>query len=291
MEARSGGAEAGEPREAAVMAAAAFSDGEESDEAPEEVTFERAREAAAEERRLTGERARREKAILKEKRRHREELFKEQKHVEINEQGFVLMKSYQNIAIVPLSVPDTILKCPSSELDLIEDDKRKLLPENVLEELASTQTSINSTTDEQDQNVEDEVENQDDSEKDSEEEILATRCPPNYMAVRLKDQELSSQQQQEAKDFIQKHLYGASCNRTTGKGVLHNELRKYIDCVTIVIQLNPLVIPANQYFSVENKKNAVKKAAIQFVNRSWGKVKKEKATRFTKHWVSSKIIP
>uniref|UniRef100_A0A8C6XVS5 Nucleolar protein 7 n=1 Tax=Naja naja TaxID=35670 RepID=A0A8C6XVS5_NAJNA len=230
MEARSGGAEAGEPREAAVMAAAAFSDGEESDEAPEEVTFERAREAAAEERRLTGERARREKAILKEKRRHREELFKEQK-------------------------------------------KRKLLPENVLEELASTQTSINSTTDEQgwipncnslsDQNVEDEVENQDDSEKDSEEEILATRCPPNYMAVRLKDQELSSQQQQEAKDFIQKHLYGASCNRTT----------------------------ANQYFSVENKKNAVKKAAIQFVNRSWGKVKKEKATRFTKHWVSSKIIP
>ncbi|XP_026525788.1 nucleolar protein 7 [Notechis scutatus] len=220
MEARSGGAEAGEPREAAVMAAAAFSDGEESDEAPEEVTFERAREAAAEERRLAGERACREKAVLKEKRRHREELFKEQK-------------------------------------------KRKLLPENVLEELASTQNSINSTTDEQDQDVEDEVENQDDSEKDSEEEILATRCPPNYMAVRLKDQELTNRQQQEAKDFIQKHLYGASCNRTT----------------------------ANQYFSVENKKNAVKKAAMQFVNRSWGKVKKEKATRFTKHWVSSKLIP
>uniref|UniRef100_A0A670XNH6 Nucleolar protein 7 n=1 Tax=Pseudonaja textilis TaxID=8673 RepID=A0A670XNH6_PSETE len=205
MEARSGSPEAGEPREAAVMASAAFSDGEESDEAPEEVTFERAREAAAEERRLAVERACREKAILKEKRRHREELFKEQK-------------------------------------------KRKLLPENVLEELASTQNSINSTTDEQDQNVEDEVENQDDSEKDSEEEILATRCPPNYMAVRLKDQELTNRQQQEAKDFIKKHLYGPSCNRTTGKGVLHNEPRKYIDRMTIVIQLNPSCYSSKSIF-------------------------------------------
>ncbi|KAM6453908.1 U3 small nucleolar RNA-associated protein NOL7 [Liasis olivaceus] len=211
-----------EKTEAAVVAAAAFSEEEESDEAPEEVTFEKAREIAEEGRRLAGERARREKAILKEKRRHREELFKEQK-------------------------------------------KRKLLPENLLEELASTQNSTNQTSDvlEQDQNVEDEVENHEDSEKHTEEEILATRCPKNYMAVRLKDQDLTSQRQQEAKDFIQRQLYGASCNRTT----------------------------ANQYFSVENKKNAVKKAAIQFVNKSWGKVKKQKANRFTKHWVSSKIIP
>ncbi|XP_039178609.1 nucleolar protein 7 isoform X1 [Crotalus tigris] len=201
MEAHAGGATAMEEREPAVVAAAAFSDGEESDEAPEEVTFERAREAAVEERRLAGERARREKALLKEKRRHREELFKEQK-------------------------------------------KRKLLPENILEELASTPKSTNQTSDEQDQNVEDEVENQEDSEKDSKEESLVARCPPNYMAVRLKDQELISQQQQEAKDFIQRQLYGASCNRTT----------------------------ANQYFSVESKKKTVKKAAIQFVNKSWGKM-------------------
>ncbi|XP_070603452.1 U3 small nucleolar RNA-associated protein NOL7 [Erythrolamprus reginae] len=220
METRSGGAEAKERREAALMATAAFSDGEESDEAPEEVTFEKAREAAVEERRLAGERARREKAILKEKRRHKEELFKEQK-------------------------------------------KKKLLPENVLEELASTQNNTNSTSEEQDQNVEVEVENQDDSEQDSEEEILATRCPPNYVAVRLEDQVLTNRQQQDAQDFIQKHLYGARCNRTT----------------------------ANQYFSVQNKKRAVKKAAIQFVNKSWGKAEKEKATRFTKHWVSTKIIP
>lgn len=52
------------------------------------------------------------------------------------------------------------------------------------------------------------------------------------MAVRLEDQELTDRQQQDAKDFIQKHLYGANCNRTTGKGALYNELRKYIDCVT-----------------------------------------------------------
>ncbi|XP_063155007.1 nucleolar protein 7 [Candoia aspera] len=222
MAARRGRGMAGEKRAAAVVVAAAFSEEEESDEAPEEVTFERAREAAAEERRLAGERVRREKARLKEKRRHREELFKEQK-------------------------------------------KRKLLPENVLEELASTQNSTNQTSDalEQDHNVENGVENHEDSEKDSEEEILATRCPQNYMAVRLKDQDLTNRQQQEAKDFIQRQLYGASCHRTT----------------------------ANQYFSVGNKKNAVKKAAIQFVNKSWGKVKKQKANQFTKHWVSSKIIP
>ncbi|ETE73761.1 hypothetical protein L345_00399, partial [Ophiophagus hannah] len=141
--------------------------------------------------------------------------------------------------------------CPSSELDLIEDDVsfvRHIQRESNWTNLSIENYEIfkfflnfsfistNSTIDEQDQNVEDEVENQDDSEKDCEEEISATRCPPNYMAVWLKDQELTNQQQQEAKNFIQKHLYGASCNRTTGKGVLHNELRKYINRVIIRTQ-------------------------------------------------------
>lgn len=58
------------------------------------------------------------------------------------------------------------------------------------------------------------------------------------MAVRLEDQELTNRQQQDAKDFIKNHLYGGSYKRTTGKETLYNELRKYIDHVTIIIQLN-----------------------------------------------------
>lgn len=68
------------------------------------------------------------------------------------------------------------------------------------------------------------------------------------MAVRLKDQGLTNQQQQEAKDFIQRQLYGASCNRTTGKGALHNEFTKYTDCVIIIIQLNPSCYSSKSIF-------------------------------------------
>ncbi|XP_061448778.1 nucleolar protein 7 isoform X2 [Rhineura floridana] len=166
----------------------------------------------------------REKTTLKEKRRQREELFKEQK-------------------------------------------KRKLLPENVLEELASsTQKSKNQPSDapEQGQNVEDESESEHgkkDTKGSSGEEKIATRIQENYMAVRLKDQDLTNKQQQRAKAFIRRHLYGAGCNRTT----------------------------ANKYFSVANKKSVVKKAAFQFVKNSWGRMEKQKAKQFTKHWVSSTI--
>uniref|UniRef100_A0A6J0U0V9 U3 small nucleolar RNA-associated protein NOL7 isoform X1 n=1 Tax=Pogona vitticeps TaxID=103695 RepID=A0A6J0U0V9_9SAUR len=211
----------------AVPAAVSSSEGEEAggdEEAPEEVTFESARVAAEEARRSAGERARREKAILKEKRRQREELFKEQK-------------------------------------------KRKLLPENVLEELASsTQESRNQPCDTPENDKSQDVEGESETEhtkEEEEEETVATRLQENYMAVRLKDRDLTNKQQQVAKNFVQRLLYGAGSNRTT----------------------------ANQYFSVENKKRAVKKAAVQFVSNSWGKTKKQKAKRFTKHWVSSKITP
>ncbi|XP_053106823.1 nucleolar protein 7 [Hemicordylus capensis] len=210
----------GMPAGKTAAVAATSEEEEESDDAPEEVTFESARVAAEDARRLAGERARREKAILKEKRRHREELFKEQK-------------------------------------------KRKLLPENVLEELASsTKNSYYflsenkpSDTPEQDQDVQSESENEraEHTVEDSEEEILGTKLQESYRAVRLKDQDLN-RQQQAAKEFVQRHLYGAGSNRTT----------------------------ANEFFSVGNKKRAVKKAAFQFVNSSWGKMKKQKARQFTK---------
>ncbi|MEE6464937.1 hypothetical protein FKM82_006405 [Ascaphus truei] len=52
---------------------------EEEDEAPEEVTFQSARSEAEESARQALQRDRSEKALLKEKRKHKEELFKEQK--------------------------------------------------------------------------------------------------------------------------------------------------------------------------------------------------------------------
>lgn len=35
-------------------------------------------------------------------------------------------------------------------------------------------------------------------------------------------------------------------------------------------------ISANEFFSLANKKDPVKKAAVQFVDKSWGKCKKKK---------------
>ncbi|XP_038247322.1 nucleolar protein 7 isoform X2 [Dermochelys coriacea] len=203
--------------------AAASEEEEEEEEAPEEVTFERARAAAETERRRAGETARRDRELLKEKRRRREELFKEQK-------------------------------------------KTKLLPENVLEELTSgPQINNNNLSDTTKQG-----ENRDESENKKEEcntgqdnrgNKPIVRLKGSYMAVRLKDQDLTNQHEKMAKDFVRSHLYGPGTNRTT----------------------------ANQFFSFANKKNPVKKAAVQFVNKSWGKKQKQKAKQFKKHWMSTKM--
>ncbi|NXK22462.1 NOL7 protein, partial [Arenaria interpres] len=80
----------------------------------------------------------------------------------------------------------------------------------------------------------------------------------NYTAVRLKDQSLTGLHQQLAKDFLNTQLYGPDTNRAQ----------------------------ANEFFSLENKKDPVKKAAVQFVDKSWGQEKKLKAIRFKKRWLS-----
>ncbi|NXW34544.1 NOL7 protein, partial [Phaetusa simplex] len=72
----------------------------------------------------------------------------------------------------------------------------------------------------------------------------------NYTAVRLKDQSLTGLHQQLAKDFLNAQLYGPDANR----------------------------VQANEFFSLENKRDPVKKAAVQFVDKSWGEyIKKVKA--------------
>ncbi|CAM4591790.1 unnamed protein product [Lepidochelys kempii] len=164
----------------------------------------------------------RDRELLKEKRRQREELFKEQK-------------------------------------------KRKLLPENVLEELTSgaqiNNNNLSDTTKQGENRNESENKNEErNTGQDNRGNKRVVRFKGNYMAVCLKDQDLTSQHQKMAKDFIQSHLYGPGTNRTT----------------------------ANQFFSFVNKKSPLKKAAVQFVNKYWGSEEKQKAKQFKKHWMSTK---
>ncbi|KAM6101614.1 LOW QUALITY PROTEIN: U3 small nucleolar RNA-associated protein NOL7 [Theristicus caerulescens] len=87
------------------------------------------------------------------------------------------------------------------------------------------------------------------------------RSKGNYTAVCLKDQSLTGLHQEAAKDFLNTHLYGPDTNRAQ----------------------------ANEFFSLENKRNPVKKAAVQFVDKSWGQEKKQKAARFKKRWLSTQL--
>ncbi|NXR73745.1 NOL7 protein, partial [Pycnonotus jocosus] len=193
------------------------------DEAPEEVPFGVAREAAEAERKLVGEAARRgHRELLKEKRRRHQELFAEQK-------------------------------------------KRRLLPEAVLQELQELQ-DVSARPAEQavadDPELEAEAvqleQDQDEVQEKKGKRNKGARTKGNYMAVCLKDHSVTGLHQQLAKDFINAQLYGPHTNR----------------------------VQANEFFSLANKKDPVKKAAVQFVDKTWGQDKKEKAARFKKRWVA-----
>ncbi|NWR08382.1 NOL7 protein, partial [Paradoxornis webbianus] len=195
----------------AALPSPASSSEDEADEAPEEVPFGVAREAAEAERKLVGEAARRHLELLKEKRRRHQELFAEQK-------------------------------------------KRRLLPEAVLQELQELQDV--STREGQDEEVQEKKGKRNKGARDL--HLSLTRTKENYMAVCLKDQSVTGLHQQLAKDFLNAQLYGPHTNR----------------------------VQANEFFSLANKKDPVKKAAVQFVDKSWGQDKKEKAERFKKRWLA-----
>ncbi|XP_053815730.1 nucleolar protein 7 isoform X1 [Vidua chalybeata] len=208
------------------------------DEAPEEVPFGVAREAAEAERKLVGEAARRHRELLKEKRRRHQELFAEQK-------------------------------------------KRRLLPEAVLQELqdVSARPAEQAAADDPGEELEagavqleqGQAQRQGQGEVQQKKgkrskgardlHLSFTRTKGNYMAVCLKDHSVAGLHQQLAKDFLNAQLYGPHTNR----------------------------VPANEFFSLANKRAPVKKAAVQFVDKSWGQDKKEKAARFKKRWLAPQI--
>ncbi|NXB50652.1 NOL7 protein, partial [Leucopsar rothschildi] len=176
---------------------------------------------------------RRHRELLKEKRRRRQELFAEQK-------------------------------------------KRKLLPEAVLQELQELQdvSARPAVADDPPETLADDPElDQGQAERQDQVKVQKkgkrskgaralhlslTRTKGNYMAVCLKDHNVTGLHQQLVKDFLNAQLYGPHTNR----------------------------VQANEFFSLANKKDPVKKAAVQFVDKSWGQDKKEKAARFKKRWLA-----
>ncbi|XP_031445268.1 nucleolar protein 7 [Phasianus colchicus] len=148
-----------------------------------------------------------------------------------------------------------------------EQKRRKLLPEALLQELAAAPLA---RADEPSPAAAPDKHPKGGSAKQSEDHIPGqvkkdkaggTRSKGNYFAVHLKDENLTGLHQQTAKDFIHSQLYGPGTNRTS----------------------------ANEFFSIANKRDSVKKAAVQFVDKSWGLEKKQRATRFTKYWVARKV--
>ncbi|XP_007910048.2 nucleolar protein 7 [Callorhinchus milii] len=99
---------------------------------------------------------------------------------------------------------------------------------------------------------------------DNMENIIKPRMKGRYEAIRLKDQGETDQRTERAKAFINRRLYGPGRMRTN----------------------------ANEYYSLANKRDANKKGALQFVNKSWGKKQKEKARKLRKKWIKKHgIVP
>ncbi|XP_020955856.1 nucleolar protein 7 [Sus scrofa] len=198
-------------------------DDELDDEAPEELTFASAQAEAKEEERRVRETVRRDKTLLKEKRKRREELFIEQK-------------------------------------------KRKLLPDTILDKLtAASQTDLKKSPvklkEVKLQKKNEECEQGSDSKKAKVRKVQTVGQNKSYLALRLKDQDLRDSRQQAAKAFIQNCLYGPGTNRTT----------------------------VNKFLSLDNKRLPVKKAAAQFLNHAWGSQKKQNAKRFKRRWMVRKM--
>ncbi|NXS79972.1 NOL7 protein, partial [Erpornis zantholeuca] len=145
-----------------------------------------------------------------------------------------------------------------------EQKKRRLLPEAVLQELqdVSARPAEQAAADDPGEELEDGAAQLEQGQSEVQEKkgkrSKGARTKGNYVAVCLKDHSATGLHQQLARDFLNAQLYGAHTNR----------------------------VQANEFFSLANKKDAVKKAAVLFVDKSWGQDKKEKAERFKKRWLA-----
>ncbi|XP_067857820.1 U3 small nucleolar RNA-associated protein NOL7 [Heptranchias perlo] len=144
-----------------------------------------------------------------------------------------------------------------------EQKKCKLLPDEILEEIASVPEKNDQApeTSKEGEGGDSVQESEEDSGLEEDvEECVNARWKESYMAVRLKDQGQTNQQIENARDFIHDRLYGPGSSRGS----------------------------ANEYFSLANKKAKKKKAAIEFINKSWGAQRKQKAEKFRKLWIQKR---
>ncbi|XP_069880641.1 U3 small nucleolar RNA-associated protein NOL7 [Dipodomys merriami] len=147
----------------------------------------------------------------------------------------------------------------------IEQKKRKLLPDTVLEQLTASEPDIKKSPGKSKEgNLEKKTEDYkkgSNAKKVKVQKVRSLSQTKSYMALRLKDQDLKDSRQQAAQAFIQNSLYGPGTNRTT----------------------------VNKFLSLNNKRLPVKKAAAQFLNNSWGTQKKQNAKRFKQRWMVKKM--
>uniref|UniRef100_F7EZ59 Nucleolar protein 7 n=1 Tax=Macaca mulatta TaxID=9544 RepID=F7EZ59_MACMU len=149
----------------------------------------------------------------------------------------------------------------------IEQKKRKLLPDTILEKLTTASQTLNvkkspgKVKEVNLQKKNEDCEKGNDSKKVKVQKVQSVSQNKSYLAVRLKDQDLRDSRQQAAQAFIHNSLYGPGTNRTT----------------------------VNKFLSLANKRSPVKKAAVQFLNNAWGIQKKQNAKRFKRRWMVRKM--
>ncbi|XP_038653018.1 nucleolar protein 7 [Scyliorhinus canicula] len=146
----------------------------EDDEAPEEVTFSSAREEAQRSMKVALDSVRRDRALLKEKRKRKEQLFKEQKKRKL----------------LPDSILEEITSVPEKSDQAPDSSKEGEVCDSVQQS-------------EEDSGLEEDVE-----------DCVDTRWKESYFAIRLKDQGETNQQMENARDFINNRLYGPGSRRS-----------------------------------------------------------------------------
>ncbi|KAM8967904.1 U3 small nucleolar RNA-associated protein NOL7 [Pelodytes ibericus] len=140
-----------------------------------------------------------------------------------------------------------------------EQKKRKLLSEDILQNIATIPAQREDKAEDKDASQEDGGKVQSHAKAKREKKLRPKkRLENNYSVVRLEDYSLLNLQEQKAKAFIQGKLYGKGKKRTT----------------------------ANEFLSVNCKRGVVKMPAIQFTDNSWAQEEKKKAEKFTLTWKS-----
>ncbi|NXF39163.1 NOL7 protein, partial [Nyctibius bracteatus] len=177
---------------------------DEAEEAPEEVTFGAAREAAETERKLVGEAARRHRELLKEKRRRHQELFTEQKVRRLPPPP-VRSPRRAGGASAPLT-PLSPAEAEAAARGRAAGAGRRRAARTVSGRKRRGHGAVKRRQGQAQRQVK----------KDKQRK--GARSKGNYTAVCLKDQSLTvSLHEQLAKDFLNTHLYGPDASRAQGK--------------------------------------------------------------------------